>query len=280
MTIRSAEHFVRPVQRWSCAAAPIHDPATRRILGVVDVTGGDDIGSPQTIAMIRAAARMAEAELAGSPVRRPWAVRRGAVAAAGRAPPAACTCRRSAGPTWCVAAGGRSLRLSPRHSEILACWPAAPTGCPATSWRHAVPGDVSPATLRAEMVRLRALLGADVLASRPYRLTCEVTSRLGRRRGRWRPATSPPALTLYRGPLLPPSEAPGVVRLRGDLHGWLRAVILADGGHELLVELDPDPRGAPTTCRCGSGQCALLPPLAAAAAGRGAASALDAELGR
>ena len=25
VTIRSAEHFVRPVQRWSCAAAPIHD---------------------------------------------------------------------------------------------------------------------------------------------------------------------------------------------------------------------------------------------------------------
>ena len=64
VTIRSAEHFVRPVQRWSCAAAPIHDLATGRILGVVDVTGGDDIGSAQTSAMIRAAARMAEAELA------------------------------------------------------------------------------------------------------------------------------------------------------------------------------------------------------------------------
>jgi transcriptional regulator of acetoin/glycerol metabolism len=45
VTIKSSEHFVRPVQRWSCAAAPIHDPVTRRILGVVDVTGGDDIGS-------------------------------------------------------------------------------------------------------------------------------------------------------------------------------------------------------------------------------------------
>jgi len=64
VTIKAAEHFVRPVQRWSCAAAPIHDPVTRRILGVVDVTGGDDIGSPQTIAMIRAAARMAELSMA------------------------------------------------------------------------------------------------------------------------------------------------------------------------------------------------------------------------
>jgi transcriptional regulator of acetoin/glycerol metabolism len=64
VTIRAAEHFVRPVQRWSCAAAPIHDLASGRILGVVDVTGGDDIGSPQTSAMVRAAARMAEAPAA------------------------------------------------------------------------------------------------------------------------------------------------------------------------------------------------------------------------
>src|SRR3984957_286144 len=63
VTIRAVEHFVRPVQRWSCAAAPIHDPVSHRILGVVDITGGEDIGSPQTIAMIRAAARMAESEL-------------------------------------------------------------------------------------------------------------------------------------------------------------------------------------------------------------------------
>jgi hypothetical protein len=63
VSIRSAEHFVRPVQRWSCAAAPIHDPRSHAILGIVDITGGPDVGSPQTIAMIRAAARMAESEL-------------------------------------------------------------------------------------------------------------------------------------------------------------------------------------------------------------------------
>src|ERR1700677_1657990 len=64
VTIKAMEHFVLPVQQWSCAAAPIHDPVSRRILGIVDITGGEDIGSPQTIAMIRAAARMAESELA------------------------------------------------------------------------------------------------------------------------------------------------------------------------------------------------------------------------
>ena len=61
--IRAAEHFRRAVQPWTCAAAPIHDPITQTVLGVVDVTGTDVIAGPQTMAMVRAAARMAEAEL-------------------------------------------------------------------------------------------------------------------------------------------------------------------------------------------------------------------------
>src|SRR6202167_3479096 len=47
VTIKAAEHFVRPVQRWSCAAAPIHDPGSDTILGVIDITGGQDVDSPQ-----------------------------------------------------------------------------------------------------------------------------------------------------------------------------------------------------------------------------------------
>jgi transcriptional regulator of acetoin/glycerol metabolism len=62
--ISAAEHFNRLVQPWSCAAAPIHDPVTHEILGLVDITGSEDVAAPQTMGMVRAAARMAEAELA------------------------------------------------------------------------------------------------------------------------------------------------------------------------------------------------------------------------
>ena len=62
--VHAAEHFNRLVHPWSCAAAPITDPTTGRVLGVVDITGGPDVSSPQSLAMIRAAARMAESELA------------------------------------------------------------------------------------------------------------------------------------------------------------------------------------------------------------------------
>ena len=45
--IFSAEHFRPTVQAWTCAAAPIHDPATGRILGIVDITGGDIVAHMQ-----------------------------------------------------------------------------------------------------------------------------------------------------------------------------------------------------------------------------------------
>ena len=63
-SVFSAEHWLDPVHDWVCYSAPFHDPSTGRVLGVVDVTGGPDVASPQTLAMIRAAARMAESELA------------------------------------------------------------------------------------------------------------------------------------------------------------------------------------------------------------------------
>ena len=281
VTIRSAEHFVRPVQRWSCAAAPIHDLTTGRILGVVDVTGGDDIGSAQTSAMIRAAARMAEAELARiAAVRQPW----GSAMAMSRLQ------ARAAGglhlqalgrPDMVLTAGGRSLRLSLRHSEILAVLATHPGGLSGDELAVMLyPGDISPATLRAEVVRLRSLLGADVLASRPYRLYAEVTSDWAAVAAQLAAGDLAAALKLYPGPLLPPSEAPEVVRLRADLHGWLRALVLADGGQELVVNWTQSRWGA-DDLEMWHRQCALLPsrsplrPRAEAMVER-----LDAELGR
>ena len=283
VTIRSAEHFVRPVQRWSCAAAPIHDLTTGRILGVVDVTGGDDIGSAQTSAMIRAAARMAEAELARiAAVRQPWGSATAMAMSRLQAGAAGGLHLQALGrPDMVLTAGGRSLRLSLRHSEILAVLATHPGGLSGDELAVMLyPGDVSPATLRAEVVRLRSLLGADVLASRPYRLYAEVTSDWAAAAAQLAAGDLAAALKLYPGPLLPPSEAPEVVRLRTDLHGWLRALVLADGGQELVVNWTQSRWGA-DDLEMWHRQCALLPsrsplrPRAEAMVER-----LDAELGR
>jgi hypothetical protein len=285
VTIKAAEHFVRPVQRWSCAAAPIHDPVTHRILGVVDVTGGDDIGSPQTIAMIRAAARMAETELAYLDSVRQAALRSPVPAPGWRPggadglPPGYLHLRGLGRPDVVVSAGHRSLRLSPRHSEIVVVLAGRPDGVSGDELATLLyPGDVTSSTLRAEMVRLRALLGDQALASRPYRLTCDVSSDWAAVSSHLATGNVTAALRGYHGPLLPPSEAPGVIRQRDDLHDWLRAMILADGRHELLVSWTQARWGA-DDLPMWKRQCAVLPassplrPRAEAAAAR-----LDAEL--
>ena len=35
----ATEHFIEVVQAWTCAAAPVHDPETGELLGVIDLTG-------------------------------------------------------------------------------------------------------------------------------------------------------------------------------------------------------------------------------------------------
>ncbi len=64
VVVTGEEHYRVAVKPWNCAASPIHDPGSGAILGVLDITGGADIAVPQTIAMVRAAARLAETELA------------------------------------------------------------------------------------------------------------------------------------------------------------------------------------------------------------------------
>ena len=57
------EHLARQVTPWSCSAAPIHDPDTGAILGVLDLTGGDEVATPQSLTLVRATVAAVEAEL-------------------------------------------------------------------------------------------------------------------------------------------------------------------------------------------------------------------------
>jgi hypothetical protein len=235
--------------------------------------------------MIRAAARMAESELArlaSGPDQVLW---QPPLAAGARDPaplPAAGGLHLQAlgRPDLVATLDGRSFRLSPRHSEILVVLAGHDEGLSGDELAVLLyPGHVTSSTLRAEMVRLRALLG-HALASRPYRLTCEVSSDWAAVSARLAAGDVPGALRLYRGPLLPPSEAPGVAVQRQDLHDWMRASILADGRQELLVSWTQSRWGA-DDLQMWRRQCAILPatsplrPRAEATVER-----LDAEFGR
>ncbi|MFP8964258.1 GAF domain-containing protein [Streptomyces nanhaiensis] len=219
--IFAAEHYCRPAQPWTCAAAPVRDPRTRRVLGVVDITGGDHLASPHSLALVQATARAAEAQLASllpaaAPVRLLEVLGRdGALLRTGRS--------------------GAPVRLGARHSEIVLLLASHPEGLSGGRLALELYGerDVSPVTLRAELSRLRGVLG-PLLASRPYRLTARVRTDRDTVAEALEAGDLPTALAAYRGPLLPLSEAPGVVRMRRRLEDGLRRALLARRDPELL----------------------------------------------
>ncbi len=227
------------MQQWSCAATPIHDPGSTSLLGVLDITGSDDIAVPQTMAMVRAAARMAEAELAREKLTRHGAGSEpGAVHCTWSSSPSGATtpCSRSATATGAE----HRLRLSPRHSEILLLLASAPRGLSGDELAVLVyEDDGASSTLRAELNRLRSLLGDDVLASRPYRLAGSITGDWLALEAQLAAGDLRAAMRGYRGPILPRSTAPGVVRLREQLHMSLREARPSQRAGRPDVDLDP-----------------------------------------
>jgi hypothetical protein len=57
------EHFNEAVQRWTCSAAPIHDPDSGRLLGVIDLTGDFSNVHPHSLAVVTATALAVETSL-------------------------------------------------------------------------------------------------------------------------------------------------------------------------------------------------------------------------
>lgn len=68
--IHSAEHLVRLYHAWTCAAAPIHDPDTGEVLAAIDLTGPLRTFHPSTLALVSAAAELAEVHLRAGLVER------------------------------------------------------------------------------------------------------------------------------------------------------------------------------------------------------------------
>ncbi|MEV2226990.1 GAF domain-containing protein [Streptomyces phaeochromogenes] len=227
----AAEHFIRRVQPWTCAAAPVHDPRTGRLLGAVDITGGDGLAHPHSLGFVQAVARAAESQLALlTPAPATTDVLE--LTALGR-------------DEALLVAGGSKVRLSRRHSEILVLLSRHPEGLTGDELLCALYEDesVTPVTLRAELARLRRLLGAGVLGSRPYRLTVPVESDIDVVERKLGVGAVMAAVAAYTGPLLPGSGAPAVVRLRRRLADGLRAALVSGRDPDLLTDWAHAPWG-------------------------------------
>jgi transcriptional regulator of acetoin/glycerol metabolism len=57
------EHFNEVVQRWTCSAAPVHDPDTGEVLGVIDLTGDFSTVHPHSLAVATATVQAVEGSL-------------------------------------------------------------------------------------------------------------------------------------------------------------------------------------------------------------------------
>ncbi|MFJ9822440.1 GAF domain-containing protein [Streptomyces sp. NPDC101151] len=220
----AAEHFIRRVQPWTCAAAPVHDPHTGRVLGAVDITGGDRLAHPHSLGFVQAVARAAESQLALlAPPRRSDATAMLSVLGRDEAE---------------LLLDGHRIRLSRRHSEILVLLARRPEGLTGDELQCALYADesVNPVTLRAELARLRRLVGPGLLASRPYRLTAAVESDATVVERRLAAGALTSAVEAYAGPLLPGSQAPAVVRLRRRLADGLRTALIVHRDPDLLAD--------------------------------------------
>jgi hypothetical protein len=251
--IVGAEHYQRAVHPWSCTAVPFHDPDSGAVLGVVDITGTASAVAPHTLSLVEATVAAAQAQLrverlqhAAETARRP--ARRRSPAASDRQGPGATegslyrnSLQLLGRDQALLSLGGRTVSLSARHSEILALLSMNPDGLTAEELSSLLyPGDGSTMTLRAEMVRLRKVveqLSPDAVpGSRPYRLPIDLVPDTGQVLSCLQRGAHRIALEIYRGGVLPRSEAPGIVELRDRVSSLLREAVLTDGSAESLLK--------------------------------------------
>ena len=286
------EHFHEPVQRWVCSAAPVHDPDTGELLGVIDLTGDYSTVHPASLATATATARAVEAKLRidllerDERLRNRFAQRMGSLAdralftPSGRAltplppgwradgrlaiPPgggdlelpsgrpavaepvgqrleayivrALGGARRKAPTTLKLSflghdralmeAGGRRDALRPRLAEILVLLCTHPQGLTAEALLADLHGDTGTVGgVRVEVSRLRKQLGPHIDTD-PYRLNCDVDTDVRRVEGLLASGAVREAAEAYPGPMLPASQAPGVVRERERLDAWVRQAVM------------------------------------------------------
>src|SRR3984957_13580478 len=301
----ATEHFNEVVQEWTCAAAPVHDPDTGQVIGVIDLTGEMSTVHPHSMAVATATAQAIEAHLRCEMLDRDGRLLarygdrlttgsgpRALVAPSGRviasqpvgwlpsdrlklpqdggtlelAPGAEAVVEQlghsdaflvrllpppttsSTGPCGRLhlkllgrEGGGAELEGAPvalrgRHAEILTLLCSHPDGLSSEELSVGVYGSSDRVGAgRVEISRLRKLLG-DCIETEAYRRRPGVSSDVAQVSGLLHRGDVREAAARYPGPLLPRSAAPGVIREREALEGWLRQSVMSSGDRDSLWE--------------------------------------------
>ena len=121
----AAEHFCAHSQWWTCAAAPVHDPATGLLLGAINLTAPMETVHPHTLGLVAATAALSALAPAGAAGRRP-----------ARPPGDAALELAVLGRDHAdVRLDGEPVRVSLRHSELLVLLAEQPRGSRPSSSR-------------------------------------------------------------------------------------------------------------------------------------------------
>ncbi len=235
--IQGAEHFNRIVHPWSCTAVPVHDPGSGAMLGVIDITGGDDAVSPATLPLLEAAVAAVEAELRiqrlDELAARPRRIVQHAVSRPDSSPVLSVLGTEGGH----LESGDRSVELSSRHAEILTLLAWHPAGLSAENLASLL--DCTVETLRPEMVRLRKVIepvdATLVPLSRPYRLPRRLDLDAHRVLAFLDRGAHRVALAGYSGQLLPTSQAPGIRSIRAEVSSRLRESLMTDASADTLL---------------------------------------------
>ncbi|MER7398078.1 GAF domain-containing protein [Streptomyces sp. NPDC000151] len=213
----SAEHLVAALHGWACYCAPIHAP-DGRILGVLDLSTTWDRSHPLAMSTVRSLVSTIETRL-----RADLGGRQRSGTDANSAAGVRLTCL---GAEEAVRAGAR-LRLRPRQLEILTLLALEPAGYTPERLRDALYGErpVTASTFKAEVSHLRRALGGAI-TTRTYTLTTPLACDAVQVLRALEAGDTDAALARYRGPLLPHSEAPGILAWREHLEVAVREAVL------------------------------------------------------
>lgn len=216
-SVFSAEHLVEALHGWVCYCAPIR-AADGRQLGVLDLSTTWDRSHPLAMSTVLSLAAAVEAKLLAT------------------------TDAESGVRLHCLGAAelsraGRPVRLRRRQLEILTLLALEPEGFTPERLHLAVYGDraTGSSTLKADVSHLRRATGGEI-SNRVYRLTTPVRCDAADLLAALAAGDAATAVRLYRGPLLPGSQTPGIVEWREYLEVGMRTAVLARPDAALALE--------------------------------------------
>ena len=212
----SNEHYMQSVQDWVCYAAPIIDPHSRQLLGVIDLsTTWTNHNSLGILAAERCASIIQTA--LQEQQRQQLYIRAFSIPQ--------------------VLFNGKNLVLTPRQIEILSILALCPQGLNLETLHQALYGErkVSMGTLKAEMSQLRDVLGG-MLGSRPYRLLAHVEADFLQAENALDSGYVSSALQLYTGVFLAKTESPFLCAGRDCLESRLSDAIFKAKETDMLLK--------------------------------------------